>query len=251
MFGSGNGKGPAVAENRPVSERCLDYRCHYSIRGSLVLDYRTWVFDCDGVLLDSNSVKTTAFYRAAEPYGEDSAATLVAYHMANGGISRYVKFQHFLTDIVGQDRVEPEELEVLLETYASHVREGLLKCQVAPRLDELRRLTQGAGWMVVSGGDQEELRWVFAKRGLDELFDLGIFGSPDTKDEILSRSINGGLIQTPGVFVGDSRYDIEAASRAGLDFIFVRAWSESTFDFSSARYQLESISDIVDQLAQQ
>lgn len=31
------------------------------------------VFDCDGVILDSVPVKTRAFARLAEPYGEEAA----------------------------------------------------------------------------------------------------------------------------------------------------------------------------------
>lgn len=39
--------------------------------------YRTLVFDCDGVLLNSNMVKTQAFYSTALPYGEKAAKELV------------------------------------------------------------------------------------------------------------------------------------------------------------------------------
>jgi phosphoglycolate phosphatase-like HAD superfamily hydrolase len=73
---------------------------------------------------------------------------------------------------------------------------------------------------------QEEIRDVFEARGLAPMF-AGIFGSPDTKDQILSRELsdNGGM-KLPGVYVGDSRYDHEAASRQGLDFIFASGWTE-------------------------
>jgi phosphoglycolate phosphatase-like HAD superfamily hydrolase len=63
--------------------------------------YRTFIFDCDGVLLDSNHVKTKAFYTAGLPYGEDAARHLVDYHCRNGGVSRYQNFDYFLRNIVG------------------------------------------------------------------------------------------------------------------------------------------------------
>lgn len=211
--------------------------------------YRTWVFDCDGVLLNSNQVKTEAFYRVAEPYGTDKAQALVEYHVTHGGISRYVKFQRFLTQVVGRDQVDDEELQGLLAGYAGLVRQGLLECDVAAGIHELRTLTKGAPWLVVSGGDQQELRWVFAERKLADLFDGGIYGSPETKDEILQSLTDSGQIRSPAVFVGDSQYDIEAATRAGLDFIFVRDWSESAFDFSNANYQFSSLAAIVSAFA--
>lgn len=188
--------------------------------------YTTLVFDCDGVLLDSNRVKTEAFYEAALPeYGEEAAQALVAYHVANGGISRYRKFEHFLREIIGK---EPEDtlLSPLLDAYAAHVRQGLLTCAIAPGLEALRHATQGANWLVVSGGDQAELREVFTARNLDTLFDGGIFGSPDSKHVILARELTNGNIRPPALFIGDSRYDHVASSENGLDFLFVHGWSE-------------------------
>ncbi|WP_404368178.1 HAD family hydrolase [Marinobacter sp.] len=210
-----------------------------------IAEYRTWVFDCDGVILNSNRVKTDAFYSAAKPWGEDAARRLVEHHVRNGGISRYAKFEYFLKEIVGRPAVDRKELEELIESYASQVRQGLAECEVAPGLTELRELTRGSRWMVVSGGDQAELRAVFQTRSLAELFDGGIFGSPDTKDEILSREVASGLIAFPALFLGDSQYDYEAASRAGLDFIFVSGWSESAYSFESADFRVNSVGDLL------
>lgn len=193
-----------------------------------VTDYASLVFDCDGVILNSNRVKTDAFYQAALPYGEAAAQAMVDYHVANGGVSRYLKFAHFLEHIVPEYAAGSTgpNLDKLLEHYANAVLEGLLTCEVAPGLHKLRELTPNTRWLIVSGGDQAELRHVFAQRGLAELFDVGIYGSPDTKDEILSRELQNGTIQTPALFLGDSKYDHQAATTSGLDFVFLSEWSE-------------------------
>lgn len=189
-----------------------------------VTDYHALVFDCDGVVLHSNRVKTDAFYRATLPYGEVAAQAMVAYHISRGGVSRYKKFAHFL------ERIVPHQtgpgLEELLEAYARHVSRGLLACEVAPGLEELRKSTPHARWLIVSGGDQAELRKVFSQRSISKLFDGGIFGSPDSKDEILQRELSSGLLRAPALFLGDSRYDHQASENAGLDFVFVSKWSE-------------------------
>lgn len=193
-----------------------------------VTDYASLVFDCDGVILNSNRVKTDAFYQAALPYGEAAAQAMVEYHVANGGVSRYLKFAHFLEQLVPEyaaGRSGPN-LDELLEHYANAVLEGLLSCEVAPSLEQLRERIPNTRWLIVSGGDQAELRHVFAQRGLTELFDGGIFGSPDTKDEILARELKSNTIQMPALFLGDSKYDYQAASTAGLDFVFLNGWSE-------------------------
>lgn len=192
--------------------------------------YKTLVFDCDGVILNSNQVKTDAFYNAALPYGKAFAEKLVEYHVNHGGISRYAKFEYFLKNIIPSDILEKDtfdsQLKILLTSYAQLVHQGLLECEVAPGLEELRDLTLDTKWLIVSGGDQAELNEIFSKRKLSHLFNGGIYGSPDTKDEILSREIKNGNIKEPALFLGDSKYDYQAASSAGLDFLFLNGWSE-------------------------
>lgn len=187
--------------------------------------YNSLVFDCDGVILDSNQLKTKAFYQVALPFGEAAAQALVDYHIQNGGVSRYRKFEYFLQTILGIE-IDPPQLSSLLATYANTVRAGLLTCAVTPGLHELRQALPYTRWLVASGSDQTELRDIFAQRQLSHLFDGGIFGSPDTKEEILLRESELGNLQTPALFLGDSRYDYIAATKANLDFIFVYAWSE-------------------------
>ena len=188
-------------------------------------EYCSLVFDCDGVVLNSNQVKTEAFYQAALPYGEAAAQALVNYHVANGGISRYRKFDYLLGHILGLPNT-PESLNALLARYAALVHDGLRSCAVAPGLHALRAQLPGSNWLIVSGGDQEELREVFTVRGLSALFDGGIYGSPDAKDMILARELERGNIRMPALFLGDSRFDHQCAIAAGVDFVFLSGWSE-------------------------
>lgn len=189
--------------------------------------YKTLVFDCDGVVLDSNQLKTEAYYRVAVAFGANhqQAQALVDYHIRLGGISRFIKFRYFLDEIMHRP-VTDDAMATLLESFAEEIHRELLACEIAPGLMELRELTRHTRWMLVSGGDQTELRGLFAERGIDELFDAGIFGSPDNKDVILEREIANGNLMQPALFFGDSQYDHEASRRAGLDFIFVSYWTE-------------------------
>ncbi|TVR12240.1 MAG: HAD family hydrolase [Phormidium sp. GEM2.Bin31] len=187
--------------------------------------YQTLIFDCDGVILNSNQVKTQAFYKATLSYGEAAAESLVNYHIQHGGISRYHKFEVFLNELIPPG-ITGANLDELLALYAQEVRRGLLTCEVADGLTELRQHTASSRWLIVSGGDQNELRDIFRQRGLDALFDGGIFGSPDRKEQILHRELYHGNIKQPALFLGDSQYDSQAARATGLDFMFISGWTE-------------------------
>jgi phosphoglycolate phosphatase-like HAD superfamily hydrolase len=222
----------------------------------LISNYATLVFDCDGVILNSNRIKTEAFRIAALPWGVAAADALVAYHVANGGISRHRKFAYFLETILPNlaPAVIPKDdgpgFDELLACYAQAVRGGLMTCEVAQRLEDLRAQTPESTWCIVSGGDQSELRDIFASRGLDHLFDGGIFGSPDSKDVILAREMGSGTLRAPGLFLGDSRYDYEAAKRAGLDFIFISKWTEvRDWNIFVDQRQLQATASLEDLLA--
>lgn len=188
--------------------------------------YRSFVFDCDGVLLNSNPVKTRAFFEAARPWGEAAATTLVDYHTAHGGISRYQKFDYFFRHILGYEQVPDQDMAQILSRFADAVRAGMSSCEEAPGLrDFLSLLPRGCPRVVISGGDQEELRNIFRARGLDGYFDA-ILGSPVDKDTHLANILNAGRIDLPAVFFGDAWYDFQVSRRHGLDFIFLSGWSE-------------------------
>lgn len=190
--------------------------------------YSSLVFDCDGVVLNSNKIKTEAFHAAALPWGKEAADALVDYHVAHGGVSRYAKFEHFLSELVPifAPGFHGPGIDEMLLAFANSVRRGLAECEVAVGLKELREITPNSSWFIVSGGDQAELRDVFEDRGLANYFDGGIFGSPDTKQAILGREISSHAIKLPALFIGDSRLDHTVSAEFGLDFVFLTAWTE-------------------------
>ena len=188
-------------------------------------EYPSELFDCDGVLLNSNKVKTEAFRKVAQQFGSSSADALVAYHVENGGVSRQVKFRYLLDSIVSQP-TNGANVESLCRQFSEEVVDQLMLCDVSPGLKRLRKTSAKSTWYVVSGGDQAELRQVFAARDLASMFDGGIYGSPTAKTELLAHIKSRPEWRGPGLFLGDSRYDWQVASEHGLDFIFVSGWSE-------------------------
>ena len=194
--------------------------------------YKTIVFDCDGVVLNSNKIKVDAYYGVAKRMGgsDDNAQAFVQHHVTKGSFPRNGKIEYYLKEIVKQP-ITSATVQQYLEAFEDILDKSLMKCEIAPALLALKTATPQARWMLLSGGDQAELRRVFPRRkigcrNLDQLFEVGIFGGPDQKDEVLAREVANGNIQFPALFVGDSKYDHQAAVRAGLDFVFLSGWTE-------------------------
>jgi len=189
--------------------------------------YKTLVLDCDGVVLNSNKTKVNAYFEVAKRNGatDAQAQALVDYHVQKGSFPRNGKIEYYLKEILKQE-VTVEVMQLYMHTFDEILDKTLMDCEVAPGLQALRDATRHSKWMLLSGGDQRELRTIFARRNLADLFDAGIFGGPDTKDVVLAREKANGNLQLPALFIGDSKYDHQAATRAGLDFVFLSDWTE-------------------------
>lgn len=189
------------------------------------------VFDCDGVLLVSNRLKTRLFAESAKIAGFDPAdvARFARYVAANFGTSRYRMFETLL----GWDdvRVRPEtDVPTLVGLYADRLYAEYVRCPTTPGmlavLGDLR--DRGTRMFIVSGSDQEELRRVMAERSLVGYFE-GIFGSPRSKNDNLA-DVAAGLGMTAPVghnmlFIGDAEADYKAASAIGARFVYMDYFS--------------------------
>lgn len=191
--------------------------------------YKTIVFDCDGVVLNSNKIKVQAYFEVAKRNGatDAQAQALADHHVAKGSFPRNGKIAWYIEEILKQTAT-PQAMQPYLDTFAVVLDEALMNCEIASGLLDLKTATKHARWMLLSGGDQKELRHIFAKRNLADLFEAGIFGGPDIKEDVLEREISHGNLQLPALFVGDSKYDYQASTGAGLDFVFLSDWTEVT-----------------------
>ena len=124
------------------------------------------VFDCDGVILDSVPVKTRAFARLAEPFGEEARDRFVMYHTVHGGVSRYRKFEWFFREVLGRE-ITPEESKEWGERFAAYALDEVRRCALIPGIaGVLEDWRERLPLYVCSGAPQEEVRPVrqFSRR---------------------------------------------------------------------------------------
>lgn len=183
-------------------------------------DFDALLFDFDGVILESVDIKTAAFAALYAEHGAEVVARVRAYHEAHGGVSRYEKFRHYETVLLGRPALTPAREQALGERFAALVVEGVLN---APLVAGIRAVLEHyAGrvpMFVVSGTPGEELRRIVAARALDAYF-LEVHGSPTDKithiADILARH---GYAAARTLMIGDALTDHDAARANGTAFL--------------------------------
>lgn len=181
------------------------------------------VFDFDGVVLDSNRAKSAAFRMAAMPYGDEAADAMVAFHQSAGSLSRRGRWEHFFRHIL-QRAPEEGELERVIDDCSAHVLMGSRNAEKIAGVESFLASLEGRA-VLVSGVETTELRGLVEGHGLTRYF-AGIYGGPQRKSAVIKRLVRQGVITLPAVYYGDTEDDYEAATSAGLDFVFVSGATE-------------------------
>ena len=177
------------------------------------------VFDFDGVLVESTDVKTEAF-RVLFAHERAHVDAIVAYHIANGGMSRFEKFRSIYRDILDRP-LDDKEFDRLCEQFADLVRDAVMRCPEVPGAEAyLRsRAASGVPMYVASATPEPELRAIVSARGLSALFS-GVYGSPRSKTAIAQGILDDhAAVPSRWWFIGDALHDLHAADATGMTFI--------------------------------
>jgi phosphoglycolate phosphatase-like HAD superfamily hydrolase len=179
--------------------------------------------DFDGVLVDSNAVKTGAFFDLATKFfGTEAAEGLVENHQQNPGGSRFTKLAWLLSNyhpnqpILNQSQLESE--------FSSRVLEKIRAANRTPRLASLLRDCNYVPH-ILTAAPSMEITDLVESFGWEVAFESRIHGSPESKVDHLNKL--GKLVDLENsIFVGDAPSDFEVARQFGIPFVFVSDWTE-------------------------
>ena len=216
--------------------------------------YKTIIFDCDGVVLNSNYIKSECFYNSVINYGEDIANTFKDYHSQVGGVSRIKKFEYFVDNILPRfNKIicnRKKLIKNLIIRYESLLKNNIYNAQVSPYINTLKQKSKYANWIMISGADHKELNKILEHKKLKDYFNLGIYGSPTSKINIIKRELINKKISYPVLFLGDSKVDYEAAKKYKMDFIFLFEWTDLSDwkDFCDLKniFYIKNLSSLID-----
>jgi len=175
-------------------------------------------FDFDGVILESVNIKGNVFKKLFEDYPEH-LDEIMAYHLENGGVSRYDKFEYYYKNLLKKP-LSSEEKQILANRFSELVMTEILKCPFVPGAEEfIRTHYKSRDLYIISGTPDAEIKEIAKARHLEKYF-KGIFGSPTSKTDISNNILAKNNYQKNEVmFIGDAMSDYNAARNAEIIYI--------------------------------
>jgi phosphoglycolate phosphatase-like HAD superfamily hydrolase len=181
-------------------------------------NYDVYIFDCDGVILDSNKLKIEAMKVALyECVGaHEKINECLDYFKKNFGSSRFKHINVFVSEILALPIIERKETyDDILQRYSAQCKKLYLKAELTPGVLDFIESLMGKKY-IASGSEQSELIDVFKERGLDIYFEK-ILGSPEPKVNLVSVILKE--TSCNAVMFGDAISDMKAALDNSIDFI--------------------------------
>jgi phosphoglycolate phosphatase-like HAD superfamily hydrolase len=185
------------------------------------------IFDCDGVILNSNFIKLNAFKKIAESFGSEIFQMYSQAVMDRNLKTRFERFE-CLSSIICDVSCNVDKHQLtngLLKKFAETMQFELMDCDVTPQLCKLKNFYSNATWFVVSAALEKELQDIFYRRDLRKYFEGGVYGGPKNKYEIIHDLLCENKLLYPVVLVGDHTSDYEVARYYNFEFIYISEWS--------------------------
>lgn len=181
-----------------------------------------FVFDFDGVIKDSVHVKTQAFEQIYRSYGSEVVEKVKTYHLENGGLSRYKKFEYY-EKVLLKKKITNDEVNSLSNQFSDIVKNKVINSSPIPGVINFLDILKKNNILTVvnSATPLSELKEIIKQCNYEKYFQK-IYGSPETKTNNLFSVMRDFDIQSKDiVFFGDAKNDLIAASETNISFIGV------------------------------
>ena len=181
---------------------------------------RDFIFDIDGTLVDSNQLHVDSWDRAFRKFGKQFPREALRAQIGKGS-------DQYLPAFLTPDEIDSFGKE--LDEYRSELfrKESLPRVRPFPKVRELfQRIRDDHKQIVLaSSGKKAETEYYVKLLKIENLIES--YTSGDDADnskpapDIFAASLKklGGISPADAVAVGDTRFDIEAAAKAGLKTI--------------------------------
>lgn len=172
----------------------------------------------DGVLIESLDAKTAAFRQLFREY-PDFIEEIISYHMANPGVSRFVKIPYIFENIIRRS-LEPELEMSLFSELSGLVSRAMMEVSLVDGCKEfLDRYSSQVPCAVVSAAPEEDVKSILTQKGVAGHFVMMRGYPPDKKQNIFGILEILHIDSCDAIMVGDALTDYYAARETGCRFI--------------------------------
>lgn len=179
---------------------------------------KTIILDFDGVIVESEEIKNQAFRDLFSDYPQ-YLDQIMSYHLEHKTTSRYEKFEHIVTHILGES-YDNKRAEEINSQFSPFVRQRIIECPYVPGAEDfLRYFSSKLTLYLVSATPQEELEMILKSRGIDKYF-TRVYGNPWEKTDAIGEVMREeGFGPEAIVYVGDTMEDYKVANQLGISFV--------------------------------
>lgn len=183
--------------------------------------FKTIIFDFDGVVLDSASMKADAFAEVYAGESEMKRRLVREYADQNGGLSRRQTFASFEKQFFGRT-ADDATLDALCAAYGSLIDGKVQRTNFVRGASEaIRDLNGRCSMHVVSGAPEADVVRILRQRKMLSCFS-SVAGAPKSKLDEFGRILReDGVSASSTLAIGDSLTEFEAARQLGIPFIAV------------------------------
>ena len=178
------------------------------------------LWDFDGVILNSMPIRDKGFREIFKDFDKEKIDLLLLYHRENGGLSRYVKIRYFFEHILSEP-ISDKDILKYAANFSAIMRTELINPDnlINDSITFIRNNYENYNFHIVSGSDQNELRFLCKELGIYDLF-ISIQGSPTHKNELVKNILNDlDYIEDETILIGDSINDYNAAVVNNIGFL--------------------------------
>ena len=183
-----------------------------------------FVFDMDGVILDSLDNLSNCLIKAIEPFcqSNEQYQTFSKFDKENPGLSRFEKTDFFLASLPNISHVKTEKIkQQILDQFDSLSLNARLSSTIDESTFILSKTIAPKNLIVLSNCDNSQLTTIAAHFGFHQIFSGGIIGTPPSKKNRFSDLVTKHN-SSAFVSISDSESDAIIARSLGVAFAFIQ-----------------------------
>ena len=177
------------------------------------------LWDFDGVIFDSMSIKDEGFRKLFQSYDENLVEQFIEFHYQNGGMPRFDKIRYFYEKIL-EKHINQTEIDKMAKKYSEIIENELFQKSnlINDSITFIKNNYKKYSFHIVSGAEHQELNKLCDFLNIKKYFKT-IEGSPTKKDILIKNIIDSfGYDKKDILLIGDSINDYIAAKKNNIHF---------------------------------